>query len=336
LRLAYCSVVLLTALGCSSPGELVHVTVSDATLPANLKKAAVTVAIDGKTELRNFPVNGAPTTLDFGVGVPSKYVGSMVSVTVQLEDGNGAAIGSGMGTGTIAKGITELTVTIGGGGGDTLCANVVAPALCDGFETGPASFWNAPLSSGGTSATTTDTAHAFRGTHSLHVVTDAFTAMDGGASVVYATLNETSFLPTSLYLREYLYVPSGFPGEPGGIANYEQHALPFQQIVLDLDSQSFTVFDSIDQTSQHATGEVIPYDQWFCVEWSAIEGTKGATTVKVNDKLLTGLSAPVNTMASPPFDELAIGLISSVANTPKRELWIDEVIIDSSPIGCAK
>ena len=58
--------------------------------------------------------------------------------------------------------------------------------------------------------------------------------------------------------------------------------------------------------------------------------------MKVNDTPLAGLGTAVNTMASPPYDQLALGLISTVANTPARELWIDEVIIDTNPIGCAK
>jgi hypothetical protein len=326
--------VLLAAIGCSSStGALVHVTVTDSSLPATVKIIAATIAIDGKTELHNFPVASGTTTLDFGVGVPAKDIGANVMVTVQLEDATSQSLGSGSGMATIVKGITEVAVTIGGGGGDTLCGNIAAPALCDGFETGPATFWNAPLSSGGTSSTTTDTAHAFRGTHSLHVTNDA---VDAAGDLVFATLDEVQFLPTSLYVRAYLYVPSAFPTEPGGILNYEQRASPFQQIVMDLDSQSFTVFDSIDSSSQHATGEVIPYDQWFCVEWSVVEGQKGATSVKVNDQTLSGLTMAVNTMATPAFDQLALGLISTVANTPARELWIDEVIIDASPIGCAK
>ncbi len=333
MRIAYCALALLTAIGCSSSGELVHVTVMDGSLPATTKIIAATILINGKTELHDFPVAAGATTLDFGVGVPSKDVGSIVTVTVQLEDATNQSLGSGTGSATIVKGITELTVTIGGGGGDTLCGNITAPALCDGFETGPAAFWNAPLSAGATSSTTTDTTHAFRGTHSLHVTNDA---VDAAGELVFATLDETKFLPTSLFVRAYLYVPSGFPTQPGGIFNYEQAASPFQQIVLDLDSQSFTVFDSIDSSSQHATGEVIPYDQWFCVEWSVVEGQKGATSVKVNDTPLAGLDLAVNTMASPAYDQLALGLISTVANTPARELWIDEVIIDSSAIGCAK
>lgn len=334
MRIAYCSLalVLFGALGCSS-GELIHVTITDAALPATLKIVAVTVAIDGKTELKNFPANSSLTPLDFGVGVDSKYVGKTADITVQLEDATNQTLGSGNGSATIVKGITPVNVTIGGGGGGSLCSNIAAPALCDGFETGPATFWNTPVSSGGTSSTTTDTAHAFRGTHSLHVTNDA---VDAAGTLVFATLTENQLLPTSLYVRAYLYVPSGFPTEAGGILNYEQRASPFQQIVLDLDSQSFTVFDSIDSTSQHAQSTVIPYDQWFCAEWSAIEGSKGATTLKINDVAVTGLSNPVNTMATPPFDQLALGLISTVPNTPKRELWIDEVIIDGSPIGCAK
>jgi hypothetical protein len=334
VRIAYCSIALLlcATLGCSS-GELIHVTITDATLPATLKTAAVTVMIDGKTELNNFPVRSGLTQLDFGVGVASKYVGKTANITVQLQDGTNQSLGSGSGSVVIAKGITTVNVTIGGGGGDSLCSGIAAPALCDGFETGPATFWNTPVSSGGTSSTTTDTAHAFRGTHSLHVTNDA---VDAAGTLVFATLTENQLLPTSLYVRAYLYVPSGFPTEAGGILNYEQRAAPFQQIVLDLDSQSFTVFDSIDSSSQHAQSTVIPYDQWFCVEWSAIEGSKGATTLKLNDMTVSGLSDPVNTMATPPFDQLALGLISTVPNTPKRELWIDEVIIDGSPIGCAK
>jgi hypothetical protein len=334
--------LILVAAGCTS-GEVVSVTVDATPAIANVAHVSVvaTVSQAGATHTsrHSFDTGGPSTTpITFGIAVPQAYTGGTMTVEVALLDGPGNTLGTGKGSVTIGNGITPLDVVIGGGA--SLCASG-GPPYCDGFEGangtgGLADFWIGPaITSGGMAMV--DSTHAKRGKYALLVQNNALMG-DAGAGPNFAILAETKFIPTDLFVRAFVWVPAMFDTAPGAIFLFEQKNTPFSQIVLNLDSNAYSVYDSIDGSIQHATGVTLGAGQWVCVEWEVTVGVSGISHLWVEDQPVAGVGQPVNSVppSGGPFDQVAVGLVTSLGGTTARQIWIDEVMIDSNRITCAK
>jgi hypothetical protein len=334
--------IAIAIAGCAPEGQVVQVSVKSQDVIAGVQHLLVNAKVTTLTKVvqtrsYSFDIATGMTPFSFGIATPQSLVGASMSVTVDLLDGPGDTLASGGATTLIGVGVTPLVVNVSQpsrcAGGDS------ALPYCDGFEGvdgsgGFATFWTLPpaLSSGDA---TIDSTHVRRGASSLHLQNNG--VGDGGAPA-YAIVGMNKPLPADLFVRAFVYVPSGFDRAPGAIFLFEQAQAPYAQIALNLDSDAFSIYDSIDGTLEHGAGVALRSDDWMCLEWEVHGGGAGAVKLWVDDQPVAGLGTPVSTTpsAGEPLDEVGVGLLSNVAGTRAREIWIDEVMIDSVRITCAR
>jgi hypothetical protein len=334
--------IAIACTGCAPEGQVVQVSVKSQDVIAgvqhllvNAKVTTLTKAV--QTRSYSFDIASGMTPFSFGIATPQSLVGASMNVTVDLLDGPGDTLASGSGDTLIGVGVTPLVVNVSQ---PSRCAGAnIALPYCDGFEGtdgsgGFATFWTLPPALSGGDATI-DSTHVRRGNSALHLSNNG--VGDGGAPA-YAIVGTKKPLPADLFVRAFVYVPSGFDRAPGAIFLFEQAQAPYAQVALNLDTNAFSIYDSIDGTLQHAAGVAIRNDDWMCLEWEVHGAASSPIKMWVDDQPVAGLGTPVSTTppAGEPLDEVAVGLLSNVAGTRGREIWIDEVMIDAMRITCAR
>jgi hypothetical protein len=116
-----------------------------------------------------------------------------------------------------------------------------------------------------------------------------------------------------------------------------QHsAAPFESLDLQLNGGVFATRDTkTNVILKSATA--MPTDRWVCLEWHVQLATTGMTSLLVDGTLASGLSQQQDTTGTVPYDWLLIGLESAPASLnggPDVKLWLDELVVSGSPIGC--
>jgi hypothetical protein len=206
--------------------------------------------------------------------------------------------------------------------------------LCDGFDNAAINgIWTKVQTNG---TVTTDTTHIYRGTRSLHLHNNAFAAA-GDADV---ELVETATLSTThFWARAFVYVEATFT-TAGDIMTVEQNVNPYSGVVLALENGSFATHDLIDNTDKFAQAPTtMPANQWVCLEWEVQLGTiaapTGFTQLFVNGGATPVISGNENLGPNPAISQFSLGLITSATGVlPARDVWIDEVVINSQATGC--
>jgi hypothetical protein len=221
-------------------------------------------------------------------------------------------------------------------GGDPTCSHV----LCEHFDN-PAidsSVWQVinTLPTNWTMAQEDGTAGGVppaHGARALHVHERAVTV---GASPTLS-LNTIKGLPRArLYLRYYIYVTGGYPAHPpnpAGITLYSQAG-----------RLGFTITGYVVSMWGQWTGSAIgspspigslmvSLNQWHCIEADLdLEAPNGQVQVNVD-----GVSDPALAITLPSSQITEMRVVDEegdTGNIPDVEFWIDELVIDSSPIGC--
>jgi hypothetical protein len=212
------------------------------------------------------------------------------------------------------------------------CASLSVP-LCDGFEGKTlASWWTTVIQSGGTA--TIDTTRAYRGSSSLHLHNNALTNV--GSDV---ELDESQAFFNHFYVRAFVYVPAHFDPSEADIIFAEQNAAPYEGIALEFLNGSLGTSDTLNNGVVKTTTTAVATDQWVCLEWEVTLGTasnhNGSTALSVDGTGVSGLGGNQPLYATPAINQIDIGLIG-YNNTPARDFWLDELIIDVNPIGCTK
>lgn len=235
--------------------------------------------------------------------------------------GVGGTAGPGGAGGTMAAGGSAGGSAGGGGGaGGGASADCSSFKLCDDFEGDALGMGNSPwktsMSGGYTLTLATDQAHS--GTHSVHV-----SAPTGTGS---AAIQETKTFPaTDFWGRAFLR----FKAPPGGhqmfiALNSAQDQL---RLLNTLGSAKIQLnLRSNDQFKASAT--TIPMDTWFCYEWHV---APNSVNVFVDGKALTDAMA---TWSTANLTSLRIGYERFQTGTAAGEIWIDDVAINSTQIGC--
>jgi hypothetical protein len=218
--------------------------------------------------------------------------------------------------------------------GPSLCGSA-SVILCDGFETGAlSSTWGAITVQGGV---VVDSTHVYRGSYALHVHQNAVGANTTSATgVAIATLTYPS---PDVYMRAWVYLPSPAPTGSFTFLRAQQSVNNQYSLDLDVAKDVFTTYASRIGSGPVST-TAPPLDRWFCVEWQLHLNASGYTIMKLDGNPVTGLQAAntFDTTNSPTYDWLVIGLDTGAnANgVPSRDLWLDEIIFDNKPIGCAR
>ena len=216
------------------------------------------------------------------------------------------------------KGGTTATGGMGVGGAGTAGAGTTDCAslqLCEDFETGKVgSAWKTSAS-GFTATVGTDQFHS--GSHSLHI-----SAPNTSSS---AFITETKTFPASdFWGRAWLR----FDGPNGGHQMYIYVAIPSDQLRLLNRLSSDAIQVNFQKTDKfYASKTTVPQKTWFCYEWHV---TASATTIYKDGVQLTDIVAPGATGAT----ALSLGFQRFATASAAADLWIDDVAVNSTQIGC--
>lgn len=173
------------------------------------------------------------------------------------------------------------------------------------------------MSGGYTLALATDQAHS--GTHSVHVMAPAAT----GA----AQITETRTFPaTDFWGRAWLR----FSAAAGGHQMYIAVNGGGDQLrLLNRLGNSSAAQVNFQRTDMfYASRTMIPMDTWFCYEWHV---SAADVHVYMNGQALTDVVVPVS-IANPTA--LLLGFQRFQAGPSAGEIWIDDVAVNASQIGC--
>jgi hypothetical protein len=231
--------------------------------------------------------------------------------------GSGGAIGTG-GTGGIGSGASRCST-----------AGVL---LCESFESGlDSNVWTPLVSGEGT--VVVDELHAFRGTKALHVK-----VVNAGHK---AAISETKTFPIAnnvLFARMFLWFDTFTTTVHFTMAEAPQVAAG-AWIRFGGQGGKFGV-----GTDHGASGDwlqqdtvPVPTKQWTCMEFE-FKGDSNEFHVWQDDAPRPALDTGAAKHAGfviPPMTSLWFGW-QTYSNQAPGEFWIDEIAIDSKPIGCSK
>jgi hypothetical protein len=364
----------LVVTGCSAKPASVHVLIDDATTiaPASLQvslfsdfglllRTPVKAQLPGALELTGLPprpervrvvVKGAGATPLIGATAVTIDAAAAhdihVSLAAHVKDSDGDDVPDALDDcPTVADPDQADSLGFGGAPGDRCRGNVRdggAPdpcaglALCDGFDAASgmidASKWTIATQAG---TLAIDGTRAFRGRGSLKVHLDA---LDGssGTALGFASVIETATFPASdLFVREFVFVPSGFVDNPAAFTTVEQ-ASGDRGFSLQLEHGGLSTFnDLVNPGDYRGIAGMVPKDTWTCIEWEVPIAAAAPTHVWVDGSEVPALGTMQSTLANPPVAHLALGMAGIAAGkttVAARDLWIDEVAVDSARVGC--
>jgi hypothetical protein len=211
-------------------------------------------------------------------------------------------------------------------------------ALCDGFEAPALSAsWMPDITN---AVIEPDTAHAYRGMRSLHVHKDA---TNGGPST-YDYIYASPTLTATQYFRAFFYVPS--PG-PAGFTNLMNSDATTTAGGVDFVAQSgakglsvgLNDWFSDSGSGDHITPTLLTKDDWVCVEIQVTPATGAGTfdlKLAINGVVQSAASFAAATIPS-VARRLYLGYGTNMPPAmPAVDFWVDEVAVDSAPIGCQR
>jgi hypothetical protein len=213
--------------------------------------------------------------------------------------------------------------------GPSLCSSANA-IFCEGFESGGTGGW------GVLGTVSVDSQHVFRGKYAMHAHQNA---VGSGTQTTGVLVSTQPYPTTDIYLRAYAYLPSPAPTGTFTFLRTQLSANGQYSVDLRVDNGHFGT-DATRTGVVMGSKQAPPLDRWFCVEWQIHLATTGYTIVNIDGAPVTGLQAnnTFDTTNTPNYDWLVVGLDSGpqASGIPARDLWLDEIILDNKPIGCAR
>jgi hypothetical protein len=295
---------------------------------------------------------------------------AMAPAGCKSNRGGGEGTGGAGGAATSSAGGAGGPAPGSGGAGDGGAADPCASAIfCDDFESysagaAPGGRWTVQTNSG---AVSVDTAQSHSGTKAAKFTTLAKT----GSKTAFMHLANAPVFPVAgnVYYGRMMFRLEAAPTasvhwtfiQGGGLVpGQTYHALyryggqlPITQGAAFVGNQLMANYETPDSYSgngpssdcwNHANQTVVPVGRWACVEWK-FDGPNNQMSL-----WLDGVSVPALTVngvgqgcvnqpatypwTAPLFDRLDLGW-ESYQTDDARTLWIDDVVISASPIGCA-
>jgi hypothetical protein len=216
--------------------------------------------------------------------------------------------------------------------GPVPCANSGA-ILCEGFENGlDPNTWPTTFANGGTVAV--DSTNPHRGKNSLHVTSFPVTTTPPG--VYQAMAVHPVSLPQTFYARTYVYFSAVPPVAANAFMNAQQAEPAYLGIEVETQNGNWAITDyAASPNYSDDQGGAASGGQWHCVEWLLTQTGGGATDVWLDGQELTGLN--VTGLFVPTLDEIMFGIsFYQPPPQPQYDLWIDDIYVDTVPVGCAR
>jgi hypothetical protein len=198
--------------------------------------------------------------------------------------------------------------------------------FCDDFENGLTQ-WS--LNTGDGVSVKADTTRFHRGKFALHVQMPAITDATG---TLRADVLRRQTWPLHVFIRFFVYLPSPWTHATANLLEFATADgkgfalyLPF-----DTPTPSITTFGNAVETGQHSLTEA-PRDTWSCYE---VDADRSNQTLQAYVEG-TPLGNVVQNAQLGVLENMAFGLDYSATRTGGTyEGWIDDVIVDTSRIGC--
>jgi len=202
--------------------------------------------------------------------------------------------------------------------------------FCDGFENGMEK-WSQTYASGGTP--TIDSTHVYRGGHALHAHVDSVAA-DASA---YADVQRIQSWPSHVFTRLFVYQPSPHPPSPSGVLDLLEPSTPYPGIELLTDPPSGTLGMKTYSTGQDQVWQsdrgTISMDHWTCFELE-VDVNAGTSHLYMNDSEVTDVAK--TNLGLQSLGILGVGLSFFMPSAQgAQDVWIDEVAVNGTRIGCA-
>jgi hypothetical protein len=204
--------------------------------------------------------------------------------------------------------------------------------LCDGFEAATISSanWNQDTNGG---TFTIDTGFAYRGNQSLHIHNNG--SANAGANPFTNLTNFSAFpLSGTAYARAFFYFPPSYPGAFNQVLNFANGS--GDGAAFATKNGHPVLNDYTAPTAYNESATTIPTGKWVCLSLSIAQGASTGTAklfvddVEVADVTATGVGTPT-------MSHIYIGVdwVNNPASFPANDVWVDEVIINDSPVTCA-
>jgi len=202
--------------------------------------------------------------------------------------------------------------------------------ICDGFEDATLNARWTQDTNGGTF--TLDNTFAYRGNQSLHLHSNGAAA--AGADP-FTNLVTSSQLPLSgtAYARVFFYFPPGYPGAFNQVINFSNTSGTGTAFGTKNGHPVLNDYASPGDYAESAT--TIPTGEWVCLSLS-ISQTAATGTVKlfIRDVEVTDVTA--SAVGTPSMDHVYIGIdwVGNPSNFGPTDVWIDELVVNDSPVSC--
>lgn len=211
--------------------------------------------------------------------------------------------------------------------------------FCNGFESASASVTNTyqnlllEPATPSNATVSVDNIHVYRGSNALHIKTG------GGTTESTVALDETSTFgsaPNHFFIRAFVFLPSGFPTTDRTEFLFTgQNSGAFNSVRLELFNGSFSVHNLIGGTEYtDATAPTIATNVWTCVEWE-VDVTNAKSVVTVNNNAGNAFSS-TQSFSGVAKAGIFLDIGGDGMTHSARDFWLDELVIDSAPIGCTK
>jgi hypothetical protein len=224
----------------------------------------------------------------------------------------------------------------GGGtadGNESLCASSSA-LICDGFT-------QATLDPRWTPDTTSasigvDGARAYRGTRSLHASTNTISSSTTNPHASIVTYDGLGGVTGIVYTRAWVYIPVGFPTtEFAQVLNFADGA----GLGISLGTRNGFLVNNdytIGAYKQSATAP-LPLGRWACLQMEMPSNSTATARVFLDGAEITDIAiARTSTQPAPTHVYTGLTWIGDIASLPASEVWIDEILVDTSPTSCAQ
>ena len=146
----------------------------------------------------------------------------------------------------------------------------------------------------------------------------------------------------SMFVRSYLYVPSGTPIAGVIVHGISEESPPYGGVSILLEDARFSIDvhprgPGLDPIFVNGTGSVpLARDTWLCLQLEVVvHPTEGAVRLRVNGRLVAESTEPLETQPATGYRGVSAGLVylDGAQETP-LQLYVDELVADTARIGC--
>ncbi len=217
------------------------------------------------------------------------------------------------------------------GGNPSLCPGTFK--ICDGFEDATLNARWTQDTSGGTF--TLDKSRFYRGSQSLHM--HAAASPNAGTDPFCNLVANNLTLSGTAYVRAFFYFPSAnYPGAFNQVLNFADATTNGTAFAT---KNGYPVLNDYSSPVSYAesTTKPLPMDQWVCLALSVSQsGTTGPVKLFIWDAEVTDVTFA--NAATPTMTHVYLGLdwVGNPAAFPATDVWMDEVVINDSPVSCSQ